>query len=203
MPEDYPKGITVSEAILCQTSTYFVKALAGEFGEAYTGTLRFPGWKVDVIKIFLFGAYKQVLPDFTDGLEQDEYETKKTLIRLWLFGDAHLIPRLQNAAMTTLVNDTDANYTHFEVIRFGFEEAPPNSALRRFVVDEATYGYFGTNSNSCLSEREVTLLLNIPSFQAEFLKPLRERLGAGDEVDSETYQCAHDKGLQNYMVKGD
>ena len=144
-PDGAETEIMVSKAILCENSKYFVKVLDGKFKEAGERILRFPGWSAEVVELFIYWAYKSALPTITDLLARVDSKSMATrdaeitMIRLWMFGDARLVPKLQNDAMKLLVDLSGSMNTSADVIQLGYTEAPKDSALQKFVLDEARW----------------------------------------------------------------
>lgn len=57
-------------------------------------------------------------------------------VQLWVFGDQHLIPALQNAAITRLYKIT-VNVVHpsISTLRYSYENTTADSNLRKFMMD--------------------------------------------------------------------
>lgn len=209
VPDGSTKTFSVSKAILCDTSEFFVKALNGDFKEAHKSTLRFPGFGVETVEWFLFWAHKRHLPDFeTQILGSDKGDensardaAQTTLISIWVFADAHLVPKLQNEAMSQLVYLTADWHTPALVVRHGYNIAPKGSALSEFVMDEARYMYFSTPASFGFGDHDLENLALLPGFMIDFLGPVRSHLMDAGKVHSESYQCAHEIGSENYMVE--
>lgn len=205
IPDGTVQSILVSKAILCQTCDYFVKALEGEFKEAGERTLRLPGWSVDVVQLFIYWAYKWKLPtvaDHTPGSSGQIEATKQAqlnLVRLWMFGDQHFIPRMQNAAMERLLRLSGNTPTATEAIELAFQEAPKDSTLSRFALDEARYRYF--NSEPSLSEEALEELALNRGFLTAFMEPVRKRLSVvNPHMSYQIYKSARWHGLEAYQV---
>lgn len=211
VPDGNEKAFTVSKHILCQTSDYFVKALDGNFKEANEKVLRLPGWNSDVVELFISWAYKPFLPDYRYLCEPtlenrttlETSDTQKLLMRLWTFADAHLIPKLQDAAITKLVDVAAANAVDSEVVRFGYSTSAKGSKLRKFIIDQARYDYFVAEPPALLTAEKLASLAAIPGFLPEFLEPVREILDNGEDISSGTFGASWEIGASEYCGEAD
>lgn len=206
IPEGTTEKMLVSKVLLCQTSDYFVSVLNGQFKESNEQTLRFPGWSADVIELFVYWAYKWVLPQFQEKTEDGYREREATsdqmtiLVRLWMFGDAHLIPRLQNCVMFKLLDLCKDVHTTAKILKLAYENAPRGSALSRFAIDEARFEYF-SNDEEHLTEEDFECLAQVPGFLSDFMRPVRARLEVlENDYDTMEWRPAHRIGASAYAT---
>lgn len=150
---------SISKALLCRASEYFRKALNGEFKESSTRTLRLPGCDEPTLRLLVFYMERQALPDFLyevygyraedeedrevghGKFEENEYgahpEVQTSLVRLWLLGEAYLMPKLQNQTMCRLLDFFKSDDIAAETVKLVFEETAQDSLLREVCVRQA------------------------------------------------------------------
>lgn len=73
----------------------------GDFTEARNGKLVLPIEKIDTFGHFCSWIYTRRLPSLDEFEDEDCFDS--CLIRLWIFGDAHVVPLLQNEAANRLL----------------------------------------------------------------------------------------------------
>ena len=172
---------SVRKALLCNASKYFVKALDGPFTERLDRTLKLPGCDHDTFKLFLYWLCNRELPPVANAPDDDlSVETiyasftqrTKVLIRLWCLADACLMPKLQNTSMSALMKLQEGVRVDMEVVEHTIEIAPPDSPLRKVVMDEVAYDY---NDGNYTDEEESQLAL-MPGVLQDLLKRFRQGL---------------------------
>lgn len=205
IPEGTTEKILVSKVLPCQTSNYFVKALDGEFKEAGEQTLRFPGWTSDVIGLFIYWSYKWTLPEFKEEIQKSDSKratsgrVMMSLVKLWQFGEAHLIPRMQNCAMRVLLDLTQYVHTEAEVLKVAYEGAPTDSALFRFAIREARFEYLDHGEG--LSEEGFESLAQVQGFLSDIMRPLRWQLQEDEEEEiPRKWPPAYEHNDSDYIV---
>ncbi|KAF7193325.1 Kelch-like protein 10 [Pseudocercospora fuligena] len=128
------KVFDVHKSILCFCSGYFRTAFNGRWKEAQEGAIDIPSISPDIFKHFIHWAYsRQFEVPAKDGKGTDF----EVLLKLWVFGDAHEIPMLQNMAITTLHRTILKQWqapSGFGM-QYVFENTMPQSQLRRFLID--------------------------------------------------------------------
>lgn len=116
-----------------------------------------------------------------------------------MFGDEHFIPRMQDAAMERLLELSDTIPTSTQAIELAFQDAPKDSALSKFALDEARYRYF--NSEPSLSEEAFEELALNRGFLTAFMEPVRKRLSVvNPHMSYQIYKPAKGNGLKGYQV---
>ncbi|KXS97904.1 hypothetical protein AC578_4366 [Pseudocercospora eumusae] len=125
------KVFEVHQGILCFYSGYFRAAFKGRWREAQEGAIDIPSISPSVFKLFIHWAYTRQLEIAAEN------GTDKAAVQLWIFGDAHEIPMLQNEVITA---------THRMVVKEGvvpkgfminhvYENTMPQSRLRQYLID--------------------------------------------------------------------
>lgn len=95
--------------ILCSSSDYVVKALKQDaFSERSTRTLRPPGCDEETFACSLHWLTFRRLPSNRShggehGIPRNCEHCHSAMIKLWTFGDAYLLPKMQNLAMFRLI----------------------------------------------------------------------------------------------------
>jgi len=122
----------VQQTLLETVSEYFVNALKPDrFKEGQEGCLFFPeddilAW--DVLMDWLFNGRV---------LDEDEGVEQLLAVKCWVLGDKYGISRFQDDVMFDLLNDIAISSAFPDVIREAFVSAPPGSATRMLMAEEA------------------------------------------------------------------
>ena len=119
--------------LLCNTSSYFRAALNGSFKEAKEQKIELEEEDVTTFKHFQYWLYSRTLL-MTQQSENDiEWDI---LVDLFILGEAHGIPHLQNAAIDGLVSkQISTGWTPLHLISRIYENTPEKSPIRRLFVD--------------------------------------------------------------------
>lgn len=174
--------------------------------------MRFPGRSSEVIELFLFWAYRNKLSDFTAREEDDDtdyYDTMTAhtkLARVWLFGDAYDLPKLQNAAMKQIVKLTEFQHTSPEMIQLCWEsttDAVNFRPLRQFAVAEARHEFFNDSCSLDLTPQEMEDVGKKPGLLAEILELPKGLLRGRGSVSVDDFGSAWKAGWQKYAVVED
>jgi hypothetical protein len=125
----------IHEDLLVYYSDYFRGAFSGSFKEATEGRLAPPEEKVNVFKVFNNFIYTHQLCD-GDGADL----CWSVLIKVWLFGDRHIIPALQNEAMDSILakNVKEKSIPSFS-LKYIYRNTLDGSPLRKVMIDLVTY----------------------------------------------------------------
>ncbi|CAD0023988.1 unnamed protein product [Aureobasidium pullulans] len=135
-----PEGreFLVHKGVLCHYSEYFRGALSGSFKEGLEGAVPMPQEDPYLFEIVVSWCYTRKLQDMADkaGSEMDYLD----LINLWIFGDKHIIPALQDAVMDAFMQK-NAAVKHIPscYILHIYENTMPRSQMRRVVIDLVAY----------------------------------------------------------------
>lgn len=137
------KVFEVHKGILCFYSGYFRAAFNGRWKESQEGNIDMPSISPSVFKLFVHWVYSRQLEI---AAETGSGEEGTQLARLWIFGDAHEIPTLQNEVITTMrrVMVKESVVPSGPMINHVYENTVPQSRLRQFLID--VYGAL-CNSN--------------------------------------------------------
>lgn len=172
--EDSEKRFTVQKALLCSVSPYFTSALQGSFREAGDRTLRLPGCEEETFQLVLYWISHRRFPNFVLPVARlgRTSETDDTFVRnlqvlcvkTWLFGDAYLMPKLQNEAMRGLTQIfTRHYYVQIEAIRLAFEGTASGTVLRAAILRNL-------NSDCKKISENKEVLGGIPGLFADFIE---------------------------------
>lgn len=125
----------VHKDLLTFYSDYFRGALNGSFREAIESKISLPDVCVETMELFVHFIYNRCLADGAGHKLSWEQ-----LVEVWLFGDKHLIPSLQNSAMDALImkNKTE-NVIPTKNVKVIYENTLSSSPLRKFILDLVTY----------------------------------------------------------------
>jgi len=122
------KPYTVHKDLLCFYSDYFRAAFNGSFKEAAERKIELAGVTVNVFEHFQVWLYTRRL----NPLELMVSE----LIHLWIFGDQHQIPLLQNYAVDGLFEKRTKEYCFAAgMALLVYEKTLPGSPLRRAIIE--------------------------------------------------------------------
>jgi hypothetical protein len=150
-PEGSEEIYYIQHGLLFNASEYFHKALDGRFLEGFNRRLTLPGCDEDTLKVFLYWVVKKELPwtRYNCCLDFDCCETpchrwlesELQVIRVWRFADQYLMPKLQNAAMSILLDMLPEGYPQIDAIHEAFSACAPDSRLCKMYVDEIAFRF--------------------------------------------------------------
>ncbi|KAK5136982.1 hypothetical protein LTR08_001489 [Meristemomyces frigidus] len=192
----------VQRALLTSASPWFETALGERFQEGQTRTLRFPGTSPDVVQAFIHWLfYRNLNAVFPcDRMQTNDVQTayvQMTSVRLWIFGQEHLLPKLQNGAMRVLHDNITWAVLHLATLKEAYQGSPECSVLRKRVMREYVMDY-----QDCSPEFEADELddfASVPGFFYDYGLETwkRKRVeGEGEKyhgveaylIDEETYE---------------
>lgn len=127
-----------------------------------------------------------------------------TLARVWLFGDAFTIPKLENAAMKQIVELNKDEHTSWEMIQLCWQETTEDDnfrPLRKFAVDQARAEFFTDLPNLDLVPWEVDILGKMSGFLTEFLEAPKNLMYEGGVIRARDFEPAWEGGWAEYAVK--
>ncbi|KAK5166590.1 uncharacterized protein LTR77_008133 [Saxophila tyrrhenica] len=203
----------VQKAILYNASQYFVKALEGSFIESTEQVLKLPGCDSATFDVFFFWLCKGNLPttlQVIGGLgyqdrdvstmrarRSEDCEKQKLIVRTWCFGDACLLPVLQDVAMRALCASSKACPITDEVLCLAVQTMPRDSALWRLCFDK--FAVFFYHARDLMSEEWKDEIGQIPGA----LKELTERLIPDDGIPISSRLVSLGNGEdKDYFVDG-
>ncbi|KAI4760540.1 hypothetical protein E4T52_07564 [Aureobasidium sp. EXF-3400] len=141
------KPYAVHKDLLYFYSDYFRAAFQGSFKEASECKLELAGVTVDIYEHFQVWLYTRRL----DPLVLDF----RTIVKLWIFGDQHQIPLLQNCAIDGLFEKrVKQNMFETAVMSLAYDNTIPGSLLRKAVTEIQTSLALQVGPNSSLNETE-------------------------------------------------
>ena len=123
------------KGVLAFYSGYFDGAFNGRFVEARAGAVKLPTEDPLIFEIFLHWTNTRRFYEST--LDPAVLLSFDTIAALWIFGDAHEIPMLQNEVVDVFVLKLRGTMIRpeRETIDFIWENTPEGSALQRLVID--------------------------------------------------------------------
>ncbi|KAK3686673.1 hypothetical protein LTR37_019604 [Vermiconidia calcicola] len=136
------KAYKVQRMILTNASSWFVKALNERFKEGKQLELHFPGTDPQVLEYFLYYLIRGSAPlnSKADNGSKDSYN-QLLAVRIWVFGDQHFLPGLQNEAMRHLHTSFRANiWPEVATVREAIDSTTSESALRRYMIAKLVAG---------------------------------------------------------------
>lgn len=165
-----------------------------------------------MFKLFLYWLCKRELPDWRLSLakearEPDEYYVNRyqhALVRTWAFGEAYLLPKLQNKAMARLLAALGAFKPDVDTVKEVYENTAATSVLRQVITKEVVCRY-RRYRRAEFTDPELMELGRIDGFFLGFMDQLHECVVIWDDshdVVHRAYQgpeAAHEE----YMVDED
>ncbi|KAK3696601.1 hypothetical protein LTR37_017854 [Vermiconidia calcicola] len=131
------------KGLLSFYSGYFAKALNGSFVESRTGAITMTTEDPETFKLFQYWLYNRQF--YSDKAHEVENTLWSTIIKLWIFGDAHEIPLLQNAALDLFREKIVQKWlVPTSEIRNIYNNTLPGSLLRKFMVEVTAYTGYAT-----------------------------------------------------------
>lgn len=118
-------------------------ALNPRFNEGDTRTLRFPGTSEFVVQNFLYWLFHRSIswPPCSPQFSSEQVRRQQDLAtHLWIFGDQHLLPALQNLAIAILENRRPYHYPDLGLVRLAYTSTRPQSPLRRLFLKLVVQG---------------------------------------------------------------
>jgi hypothetical protein len=116
------------------------------------------------------------------------------MIKLWCFGEEHLLPKLQNAAMRALIANFGNTHTSVQAVRTVNEISQDESRVWKVVMNELAHDYNTIKHDPNAVEE----LKTIPGVIEDLIERLR---GAPDANDSRSLPYSEDMPLAELMVK--
>lgn len=98
------RSFLAHKPILRFYSGYFQGALKGHFSESHDGQVNLPTEDPNTFEIFLSWMYSRRLTFEPAMLDKDDFVD--TLVKTWVFADAHQVPLLQNEVLDLLHHKT-------------------------------------------------------------------------------------------------
>jgi hypothetical protein len=126
---------TLHKDLLCFYSDFFRAAFNGSFKEATERKIELPDVDVETFEAFQVWLYTQNLPQ-NESVPAKTYPEWYLLSRLWVFGDSHQIPLLQNNVIDIMLDKVVKDGTNpFFSINYVYENTASSSLLRKAVAD--------------------------------------------------------------------
>ncbi|KAF1928705.1 uncharacterized protein M421DRAFT_5155 [Didymella exigua CBS 183.55] len=136
----------VSEAFLNHYAEYFQRALAGTWREASEHVVVL-GSDIEpcIFNLFVEWLYTQQLPTLSpdwrriaDPLHPYSISAKMLRIKLYVFADRFIVPKLREQLNRAIVNDYDSDcpaLEEYETVTYAFNNLPPTDPLLDLIVD--------------------------------------------------------------------
>ena len=136
---------TLHKGLLCFYSDFFRAALNGSFKEAKDRRIEFP--EVDIA--FQVWLYTQNLPK-NEVVSTKFYPEWPLLIKLWIFGDGHQIPLLQNSVMDAIIDKVEKdNHIPIKELNLAYSDTLPGSPLHKAFTDIMVYRSMMPGDKNC------------------------------------------------------
>jgi hypothetical protein len=130
---------TLHKGLLCFYSDFFRAALNGSFKEATEHRIELPEVEIDVFEAFQVWLYTQSLPK-NEIMPIMVYPEWPLLVSLWIFGDGHQIPLLQNNVMDAMLEKVGKDLqAPTKVLNLAYDNTLHNSPLRKALTDIMAY----------------------------------------------------------------
>lgn len=140
---------TLHKGLLCFYSDFFRAALNGSFKEAKDRRIELPEVDIDVFEAFQVWLYTQNLPK-NEVVPTKVYPEWPLLIKLWIFGDGHQIPLLQNSVMDAIIDKVEKdNQIPIKELNLAYENTLPGSPLRKAFIDIMVYRSMMPGDKNC------------------------------------------------------
>ncbi|KAK4539369.1 hypothetical protein LTR36_010999 [Oleoguttula mirabilis] len=204
--ENSPTSFQVQKALLCNTSDYFKRALDGGFKEGSDRTLRLPGCDQETFEVVLYWITSKTLPDFAAELDNEDTtfdarhemsSVRQTLlVRTWAFGDAYLMPKLQNMAMRSLLAVFKHNRAHPEALREAFATTGAESTIRKACIMEAASDIY----EEAYTNEEKDRLGATPGFLSALLDVTGNCFDEDKVVKMQKYADTRNQYAESYFV---
>ncbi|THZ18857.1 hypothetical protein D6C91_05343 [Aureobasidium pullulans] len=137
------KAYTLHKDLLCFYSDYFRAAFNGSFKEAAERKIELSDVEEEVFEFFQLWLYTRRLNLFET--------TFSMLAKLWIFGDQHQMPLLQNCSVDTmLLKRIKQKAFSPDALGVAYANTLAGSPLRRAVIDIASSLVIRDNANSIL-----------------------------------------------------
>lgn len=147
---------TLHKGLLRFYSDFFRAAFNGSFKEASERKIELPEVDVDVFEAFQVWLYTQSLPQ-NETAPAKVYPEWSILVKLWIFGDKHQIPRLQNNTMDAIIDKVEKDCTiPIHELNLTYDNTLASSPLRKVTTDIMAYkaqfadGIPGNTTTGCL-----------------------------------------------------
>ncbi|KAI7188974.1 hypothetical protein D0869_07567 [Hortaea werneckii] len=174
--------LKIQRTLLLNLSPWFQKALTSGFIEGQSLTLRFPGVPTDVVQTFVYWIFHGTIRWGDNSAQGEMLETCKEqqalFARLWMFGEEHLLPELQHAAICALSEQLLHAFPTVEPLLEVYEGTAPDSPLRKVMAHEAASGWRiripsdSKENKSCYSRGDLDKLGAIAGCAADFATAL-------------------------------
>ncbi|KAK5127969.1 hypothetical protein LTR85_005086 [Meristemomyces frigidus] len=123
------------KGIVCFYSGYFERAFNGAFAEAKAGAVTLDTEDPDVFEHFQFWLYNRRFISDATANEPNQLRWA-TLCKLWIFGDAHDVPLLQNSAVDAIIRKIEQYWTvPSRQLPFVYANTTKGTPLRRLLID--------------------------------------------------------------------
>ena len=100
------------------------------------------------------------------------------LVKVWAFGNAYPIPRLQNAAMRRMLELFKTTYLRAETVQLAFKLTSPDSVLSEMMVRQAahSWGQKIPHRDVVFTDKELDTLRGSTGIMREFLEIFAKKI---------------------------
>ncbi|OOQ83208.1 hypothetical protein PEBR_36322 [Penicillium brasilianum] len=136
------KTFSVHEALVRTYSSFFDKAMAGEWKESVQRTIKLPDDEPKILALYIYWLYYGTLPVFCDEpgrLGNSEY---LDLVKAYVLGEKLLDTRFQDTAIDAIVEKSRSNakdgkrwFPGGEVIEYAYKNTTESAPVRDSLVD--------------------------------------------------------------------
>ncbi|RLM00041.1 hypothetical protein CFD26_108239 [Aspergillus turcosus] len=133
---------SVHETLIRASSSFFDKAMAGDWKESQQRTIHLPDDDSEIFAVYVHWLYCGTLPVFSDEPGAPARAEYLALVKAYVLGDKMLDFRFQNTAIDGIVEKSqsvakDGNcwYPNGELIKYAFENTNESAPIRELLVD--------------------------------------------------------------------
>jgi hypothetical protein len=140
---------SVHERLVRASSSFFDKAMAGDWKESQQRTIHLPDDEPEIFALYVHWLYYGTLPVFCDESGLPGNSEYLNLVKAYVLGDKILDSRYQDAAIDAIVEKCQSKaqdganwFPVGEVIRYAFDNTNESAPIRELLVDMyAIHGY--------------------------------------------------------------
>lgn len=119
-------------------------------------------------------------------------------VRLWIFGDKHFLPELQNIAMRRLHDLLTVEYPSIETVLVAYENSPPKSVLRKIMMRDLLMGLKGKEENPACEgylPDDLEELNGVPGFASDLAQILASVLRRHNHI-------VNHQDVEAFLIRG-
>lgn len=179
------KTFSVHEALVRTYSSFFAKAMAGEWKESLQRTIKLPDDEPKILALYIYWLYYGTLPVLCDEpgrLGNSEY---LDLVKAYVLGDKLLDTQFQDTAIDAIVEKSRSNakdgkrcFPGGEVIEYAYRNTTESAPVRDLLVDmyvkhgKSAWLHDWTDSASMPQPFLLSLASKLLDLQGDSAKPI-------------------------------